>query len=129
MPFYRGETLANRLKKNSFIPMRQARRIAVELTRAVAALHRLGIIHRDIKPDNIILTDDGGLRLVDLGVARLPRIEDAPGGDIPGPPRYFGPELFDGKAGNGGHDPVARGGEPEGEGRRVGRERGGRGGI
>src|SRR3546814_9202034 len=73
MPFYRGETLANRLKKNSFIPMRQARRIAVELTRAVAALHRLGIIHRDIKPDNIILTDDGGLRLVDLGVARLPR--------------------------------------------------------
>src|SRR3546814_14168100 len=87
MPFYRGETLANRLKKNSFIPMRQARRIAVELTRAVAALHRLGIIHRDIKPDNIILTDDGGLRLVDLGVARLPRIEDAPGGDIPGTPK------------------------------------------
>src|SRR3546814_14984268 len=100
MPFYRGETLANRLKKNSFIPMRQARRIAVELTRAVAALHRLGIIHRDIKPDNIILTDDGGLRLVDLGVARLPRIADAPGGDIPGTPSYMAPEFFDGNAGD-----------------------------
>ncbi len=100
MPYYHGETLASRLKQNTFVPMHQARRIAVQLTRAVAALHRLGIIHRDIKPDNVILTDDGGLRLVDLGVARLPRVEDVRGDDIPGTPSFMAPELFDGNAGD-----------------------------
>src|SRR3546814_6068762 len=41
MPFYRGETLADRLKKNGFISLRQGLKIAVQLTRAVVALHRL----------------------------------------------------------------------------------------
>src|SRR3546814_10736244 len=40
MPFYRGETLADRLKKNGFISLRQGLKIAVQLTRAVVALHR-----------------------------------------------------------------------------------------
>lgn len=100
MPFYRGETLADRLKKNGFIPLRQGLKIAVQLTRAVVALHRLGIIHRDIKPENVIVTEDGGLRLVDLGVARLPRIEDAPGVDIPGTPGYMAPEIYEGNRGD-----------------------------
>src|SRR3546814_4670603 len=100
MPFYRGETLGDRLKKNGFSPLRQGLKIAFQLTRAVVALHRLGIIHRDIKPENVIVTEDGGLRLVDLGVARLPRIEDAPGADIPGTPGYMAPEIYEGNRGD-----------------------------
>src|SRR3546814_5191692 len=108
--FYRGETLADRLKKNGFISLRQGLKIAVQLTRAVVALHRLGIIHRDIKPENVIVTEDGGLRLVDLGVARLPRIEDAPGADIPGTPGYMAPEIYEGKRGDEQTDQIALGG-------------------
>ena len=66
----------------------------------MAALHRLEIIHRDIKPDNVMLTADGGLKLIDLGVARLPRVEDFLGEEIPGTPGYMAPEQFDGNAGD-----------------------------
>jgi serine/threonine protein kinase len=63
-------------------------------------LHRAGVIHRDIKPDNVILQPDGGLKLIDLGVARLPNIEDFPASTVPGTPSYMAPELIEGQAGN-----------------------------
>jgi serine/threonine protein kinase len=66
----------------------------------VATLHRAGIIHRDIKPDNVILLTAGGLRLVDLGVARVPLLEDFPAQDIPGTASYMAPELFGGRPGD-----------------------------
>lgn len=70
-PFLEGETMAQRLERG--LPsLRTALDTAIKLTRGVAALHRLEVVHRDIKPDNAILTADGGLRLIDLGVARLP---------------------------------------------------------
>jgi len=47
------------------------------------ALHRAGIIHRDIKPDNVILESGGALKLIDLGVVRIPALEDLPPQDIP----------------------------------------------
>src|SRR5262249_934025 len=70
--------------------------IATKLARAVATLHRAGIIHRDIKPDNVILLKNGGLRLVDLGVARLPLLEGFPARAIPGTPSLFGAGAFPG---------------------------------
>ncbi|EGD60957.1 protein serine/threonine phosphatase [Novosphingobium nitrogenifigens DSM 19370] len=97
-PFLKGETMESRLARR--LPsLDAAREAAVSLTRAVAALHRLDVVHRDIKPDNVMLTEDGGLRLIDLGVARLPRVEDFPDNEIPGTPGYMAPEQF---AGNGG---------------------------
>ncbi|OYW20571.1 MAG: hypothetical protein B7Z55_07095, partial [Planctomycetales bacterium 12-60-4] len=51
---------------------------------AIAALHRQGITHRDIKPDNVLLETNGGLKLIDLGVARLPRIEEFAEAETPG---------------------------------------------
>ena len=68
--------------------------------KAVAALHRAGVIHRDIKPDNVILQPSGGLKLIDLGVARLPNIEDFPASAVPGTPSYMAPELIEGQPGN-----------------------------
>ena len=99
MPFYDGETLEARLRREPKIDLAEGARIAARLARAIATLHRSGIIHRDIKPDNVMLLRDGGLRLVDLGVCRAPRLEDFPQQYIPGTPSYMAPELFAGASG------------------------------
>jgi len=107
MPFYSGETLEARLARRPAVTFAEGMGIAQKLAKAVAVLHRAGIIHRDIKPDNVLLESDGGLRLIDLGVVRLPLLEDFPGTDIPGTPSYMAPELFDGKPGNESSDQFA----------------------
>lgn len=100
MPFYDGETLEQRLRRGPKMNIPEGLSIATRLSRAVATLHRSGVIHRDIKPDNVILLHDGGLRLVDLGVCRAPHLDDFPTQDIPGTPSYMAPELFQGAAGD-----------------------------
>ncbi len=106
-PFYDGVTLEERLKTH--IGLREALAIAIKITRAVAALHRLDIIHRDIKPDNVILLPDGGLKLIDLGVARLPSVDEFAPGEIPGTPSYLAPEMFSGNLGDAATDQFALG--------------------
>jgi serine/threonine protein phosphatase PrpC len=100
MPFYEGETLEQRLLREPRVDLQEGMQLATRMARAVAVLHRAGIIHRDIKPDNVLLLKDGGLRLIDLGVARLPQIEDFPPQDIPGTPSYMAPECFAGAGGD-----------------------------
>jgi serine/threonine protein phosphatase PrpC len=109
MPFYDGETLEQRLLRKPRLNLKEGIDIAVKLGRAVTALHRAGIIHRDIKPDNVILERNGGLKLIDLGVVRLPRIEEFPTTDIPGTPSFMAPELFAGEAGDERSDQYALG--------------------
>jgi serine/threonine protein phosphatase PrpC len=100
MPLYQGELLETRLARPPALGLEEGRNIAIKLARAAAALHRAGVIHRDIKPDNVILESDGSLKLIDLGVVRIPGLEDAPSGEIPGTPAYMAPEMFAGEAGN-----------------------------
>ncbi|MEO5586684.1 MAG: protein kinase [Novosphingobium sp.] len=107
-PLLSGETMAQRLDR-TLPSLALALEQAIRLTRGVAALHRLEVVHRDIKPDNVMLTEDGGLKLIDLGVARLPRVEDFHGDEIPGTPSYMAPEQFDGNAGDAGTDQFALG--------------------
>ncbi len=109
MPLYQGELLETRLARRPSVGLEEGRNIAVKLARAVAALHRAGIIHRDIKPDNVILEAGGSLKLLDLGVVRLPGLEDFPPADIPGTAAYMAPEMFTGEAGNAATDIFALG--------------------
>jgi serine/threonine protein phosphatase PrpC len=100
MPLYQGELLETRLARAPQVGLEEGRAIAIKLAQAAAALHRAGIIHRDIKPDNVILEGGGALKLIDLGVVRIPGLEDFPPEDIPGTTAYMAPEMFAGEAGN-----------------------------
>ncbi len=99
MPLYQGELLETRIARRPSLGLEEGRGIAVKLARAAAALHRVNIIHRDIKPDNVILESQGALKLIDLGVVRVPGLEDFPPENIPGTPAYMAPEMFAGEPG------------------------------
>jgi serine/threonine protein phosphatase PrpC len=99
LPYLTGESMAERMGRG--LPgLKGGIEAAIGLTRAAAALHRLEVVHRDIKPDNVMLLPDGGLKLIDLGVARLPRVEDFRPDEIPGTPGFMAPEQFAGNAGD-----------------------------
>ncbi|HET8760941.1 MAG TPA: protein kinase, partial [Nitrospiria bacterium] len=109
MPYYEGETLESRLARQPAVSLEEGVRIGIALAKAVYGLNRLRIIHRDVKPDNVLVQPDGGLKLLDLGVARLPGIQDAPSDEIPGTPSFMAPELFAGEAGDDQSDVYALG--------------------
>ncbi|VEF10184.1 Ser/Thr phosphatase [Pseudomonas fluorescens] len=79
------------------LPLARWQEIAEKLLRAVGLLHRRQILHRDIKPDNLLLGDDGELRLLDFGLAYCPGLsQDAPS-TLPGTPSFIAPEAFRGE--------------------------------
>jgi hypothetical protein len=96
MPLYHGETLEARLSRPPPVNLPEGIGIALKLCEAVQDLAALQVIHRDIKPDNVMLSRGGGVKLLDLGLAFLPGIDAAdsfkPGGTI----RYMAPELLRG---------------------------------
>src|SRR5438132_753872 len=74
-----GETLRERLGAHASsvpLPQRKAIDYALQITRGLAAAHEKGIVHRDIKPDNIFITDDGRVKILDFGIAKLTSASD-----------------------------------------------------
>jgi eukaryotic-like serine/threonine-protein kinase len=69
MPYVEGETLRDRLDREKQLPLADALQIASEVTDALGYAHSLGVVHRDIKPDNILLSR-GHCRVADFGIAR-----------------------------------------------------------
>lgn len=98
MPYQPGETLEQRLRRR--VDLAEGLLIAAQLARAVDALNRRQVYHRDIKPDNVFLTETGELRLLDLGFARLAGVLDPAPADVPGTPSYMAPELVHGAPGD-----------------------------
>lgn len=96
MPHYAGETLEQRLLRRPQMPLVSGLDVSIKLAKALAALHRAGIVHRDVKPENVILESDGGLKVVDLGVARLRQFAESDEIEAPGTRSYMAPELFAG---------------------------------
>src|SRR5579884_2921850 len=70
MEYVEGEDLWRRIERDGPLPEVEAVRIIVQVAQALHAAHGHGIIHRDVKPDNILITKDGQAKLVDLGLAK-----------------------------------------------------------
>jgi eukaryotic-like serine/threonine-protein kinase len=92
-----GETLAERLRRGPMAP-EQAVSVAVDVTRALEAAHARGLIHRDIKPGNVMLLPDGRVKVVDFGIARAAGSDTLTGtGVVLGSTAYLSPEQASGQ--------------------------------
>lgn len=119
MQYVDGETLAERLRSGP-LDVRLALSVTTEIASALAAAHKRGIVHRDIKPGNIILTAEHKAKLLDFGLALqttpLPGSEDdstitglTAMGAVAGTPSYMSPEQIEGKSLDGRSDLFALG--------------------
>jgi CheY-like chemotaxis protein/predicted Ser/Thr protein kinase len=71
MEFLSGETLARLVSADQALPLRRRLELMEQLCRGLAHAHDAGIVHRDVKPSNLIVTTDGVLKILDFGIARL----------------------------------------------------------
>ncbi len=94
LPYYRGETLEARLSRTDPIAYLEGVGLALKLCAAVQDLAALQIVHRDLKPENILLLPDGEIKLLDLGLAYLPGVDEPDDDRLGGTTRYMAPELF-----------------------------------
>jgi eukaryotic-like serine/threonine-protein kinase len=87
-----GESLASRLRNGRLAPA-EACDIAEQLARALARAHQQRVVHRDVKPANVLIASDGRIKVADFGVARLAEgSSDAPAATVVGTPQYMAPE-------------------------------------
>jgi serine/threonine-protein kinase len=95
MELLEGETLAQRLAVRGPLPVADAVAIARKIAEPLAAVHAAGVIHRDLKPDNVFLDERDGVALIDFGIAKLEQMPEslrATFGTVIGTPAYMAPE-------------------------------------
>lgn len=104
-PYIEGGTLAKRLRDSGPIPLQEVRTFFVPLVQAIAYIHRRGVVHRDLKPTNIMLDSEDGeiyVRLIDFGIASLQGQSASPpltsAGHEMGTVAYMAPERLSGIA-------------------------------
>ena len=96
MPFYKGETLAARIARGP-LPVPDALAVALDVARGLGHAHANGIIHRDIKPANLFLVENGGVKILDFGIAKVADGTITTGGAVLGTITYMSPEQATGE--------------------------------
>ena len=95
MDYVPGGSVRDRLKKQPFLPLAESLRIVTEIASALEAAFQHGMVHRDIKPDNIMFAADGSAKLADLGIAKSLEEQDTMltmAASVFGTPAYMSPE-------------------------------------
>ncbi|MEL6264092.1 MAG: serine/threonine-protein kinase [Pseudomonadota bacterium] len=95
MEYVEAETLAKRIARGPLPGLAEIASIMRQMLSGLAAAHRAGIIHRDVKPANVMLLPDGRVKLADFGVARVEALGATQAGMV-GTPSYMSPEQFRG---------------------------------
>jgi len=110
MELVEGEDLASIIRRSGALPPRQAARIAAETARALEVAHANGIVHRDVKPGNILISRDGRVKVTDFGIARaVAEAQMTLPGTTLGSVHYFSPEQARGEQATAASDVFALG--------------------
>ena len=95
--FIKGRSLGSIIKESALIE-ESAVDLALEVAKALKYINQFGIVHRDIKPDNILISSKGEVKLVDFGLSREEHQQTVSiKGEMSGTPQYLAPEYIDGK--------------------------------
>jgi non-specific serine/threonine protein kinase len=98
MPFQGQGSLHTRIREAGPLPLEEALRLGVKIAGALECAHRLGIVHRDVTPGNVLLTDFGEPALGDFGIAHIPAGFTTTHGVVSGSPAFTAPEVLSGGA-------------------------------
>jgi serine/threonine protein kinase len=98
MEYIPGGTLKDRIRTTGALPPRIATEVGMQAAQALQAAHKKGIVHRDVKPDNILYAEAGHVKVVDFGIARAAEATTISNiGDILGSVKYMSPEQAAGE--------------------------------
>jgi hypothetical protein len=92
LEYLEGQTLADLAAAGEFPPWRETLAIVAKLARALHHAHENGVVHRDVKPANVMLLHTGEPKIMDFGIAKAPHIELTSAGQLFGTPLYMSPE-------------------------------------
>ena len=104
MEFLVGRSLRDILDTHVSLPVERIVQIAAEIADGLAFAHARGIVHRDIKPGNIMVLDNGSVKITDFGIAQLPSSSLTLIGTAMGTPKYMSPEQVNGRKADGRSD-------------------------
>jgi tRNA A-37 threonylcarbamoyl transferase component Bud32 len=98
MEYIPGEDLGDILRKRGRLPLEKAFPIAQQVCEGLAEVHRLGVVHRDLKPKNIMIDREGNAKIMDFGLARTPHgVKLTEVGQVVGTPAFMSPEQVNGE--------------------------------
>jgi len=97
MPYHRRDSLGAWIKEHGPLAVGDALTVGVRLAGALETAHRAGVLHRDVKPTNVLLSSYGEPQLCDFGIARIAGGRETAANILIGSPAYTAPELFEGR--------------------------------